>query len=580
MTPQPTKIPTDRELFIGGLLGRVQKGEFSENNDPAKMIAPSPLAETVYVLNRADYTREQLSMLVFLQGVVNRYEAALFIDDGRIHHEVVERYKQMHPAQKFVYDVTDPWALVGLFADKFGGAFVTYGTLEEADPTVIMASNLASADGVLGVPEALRDEALAHGLTELRDLRVIGGTYAERQQAILDECMDKFRTKRILMHINPKELMGRDIGIAQGALFFFMHDTKSDPVNAPEERVFRSKIFRWADPAAKVLGFWADKDETVFINSLSVEGKTVSPAQDFGNSSFISALGEFGEIKQPKYKGPHPVTGKHTICFYVTDGDNLTGIINNGGVCAPYDRFVKLRRESGDAFPFAYTTNPMMWCLQPATAEHLSGKSELYGLGPNDSYMAGTSGIGACHTFQIPERNLKDYARITAESMDKMDLHIFTSAEELKFNPFMGLYSKRVIDEFAQYDAIHGAFIQVSPWHYSGGLGRVYWSSNGKPWIAVRTTIWGKDGERKNVTPEWLDGFAASLNKRSKNTSAIDGYSMISIHPWSMSYADIQYIVARLNLDDVQIVSPEILLQMVKAYVPRKNRYPYIEKAF
>jgi len=47
-----------------------------------------------------------------------------------------------------------------------------------------------------------------------------------------------------------------------------------------------------------------------------------------------------------------------------------------------------------------------------------------------------------------------------------------------------------------------------------------------------------------------------------------------------MSYEDIQYIVERLDTDRVQVVSPDILLQMVKKYVPRRNRYPYFEKAF
>jgi hypothetical protein len=380
------------------------------------------------------------------------------------------------------------------------------------------------------------------------------------------------------MHVTPKAVFGRDIGISQGALFLFTRELMNTPNLYKEERAFRNRVFHWADPAAKVFGFWADADETVFINALSMEGKSVSPTTDLANSSFMLSLGDCGQLTQPNYDST-PTEGKHTICFYVTDGDNLNGVVGSGGACAPYESMLRLRKESGDTFPFAYTTNPSLGYLQPLTAEYLNSNDDLFGLGARDSYIAGTSGLGACHTFQIPKNNLKDFAKMTAESIEKMDIHIFTSAEEILFNPLMSLHSKKVIDEFAQYDAIRGAFIQVSPWHYSGGKGRVYWSSNGKPWIAVRTTLWGKGGNRESVNEKWLDGFVKSLNRRTTNTSSISGYTVISIHPWSMSYKDIQYIVSKMDSNRVQVVSPNELLQMVTERVPHRNRKPFPAKS-
>jgi len=566
--------------FLCNFVGLVPAGKSSLQTDLDTLFSPIKMASTVYILDPRSYTEDEQAMLAFLQGIAAQDEASIFFEEYESHRQVLERFRQAHPEIGFVTSVVDPWELVDLFKDKFDGRFVTFGAAEKGDPTIIMASNLASTQGYLGVPASLREQALAHGLTQVRDLREIKGSFAEKQQVILNECYDQFRTRRILMHINANDFWGRDVGIAQGALFFFTREAVSDFAHCFEERALRDSVFAWADPAARLLGFWEDGDETLFINAVSVAGKSVSPVHELQNSSFLLAMGDCGPLVQPGTPEPSPSNDKHTICFYVTDGDNLGAVIKKGGVCAQYPHMMGPRSASGDDFPIAYTNNPLIGYLQPAAAAYFYDNDDPLGLGAHDSYIAGLSGLGACHTFQLPKKNLRDHAKMSAQAMEKTDMHVFTTEEEYLFNPFWWLYPKRVIDEFAKYDTIHGAFIQLNPHHYSGGLGCVVWSSNGKPWIGVRTVLWSPDGDRDSVTQEWLDGFVDSINRRSANTSCIGGYSVIAIHPWSITYASLQYIVSKLDPSRVQIVSPDTLVQMVTENVPHKNALPPLVKAY
>ncbi|MDR2524760.1 MAG: hypothetical protein LBC83_00980 [Oscillospiraceae bacterium] len=573
-----------------GFISIVRNGK-PGNNDIDAVFRKIHLAKTVYVVNHQNLTQEEYVVLVFLQGLTAKKEAAIYIDDSidtyDMHRKYIKEYQKRYVDTgksnvTFDYSIQNMWTLVEMFKDSFDSKFVTYGSFEESDPTINMAATIAGVDCVLGIPAALRDEALAHGLTEVRDLRTIKGDYIEKQKAIFEEYKDKLN-KHLLIHVNPQDIGVRDLGIANDCFHFFTHDRENSPRTFLPERGFRHEVYRWSEYNALILGFWAWGDEIVFLDDMSHYGKSFLPHSGRNNGTLLMALEGKEKVAQswrvndavPKAKA---VEGKHTIAFYVTDGDNISGGEKGGGVCAPYETMLKQRATSGDTFKMTYSIAPLLGKLSPFTAEYLYDNEDSYGLGEYDSYVGCTSGMSIINASSYPRRTLKSFAKMTAETMDRMDIRVMTPIDQIWHNMFFIFRTKDIWGKFAKYDSINGGIWQIDVPRYYVGRGLVVWAK-GKPWVSVRTALWGPDDTHNSVTHEWLDKIAVSLNQRCTNPHKIDGYSVIGIHPWSIHYSDIHYLVSKLDMDKVQLVFGEELIDMVTENVPHRFAIPKRELA-
>lgn len=571
-------------LGFFGVVGSGQRG----SDDVDTLFREIPLAETVYVVPRAALTREQHVMLVFLQGITAKTAAAIYIDNGGVGSEYIAQYQARYVDTgrsnvTFDTSVTDPWVLVERFRDSFGGKFVTFD-MGENDPGINLASTIAGVESWLGVPAGLREQALEHGLTEARDVRGLPGTFTEQERAIFLEYKDRLN-KRLLSHFTPNAWAGRDLGIANGTLFFFTRDYINAPSTFLEGRGLRHEVYRWADPAALLLGFWASGDEIVFIDDMSRYGKTMVPSHSRSNGTVTMALEGSASLTQPWRSNEalpkaKAVEGKHTIAFYVTDGDNITVVDGSGGgVCAPYNTMLGPRCQSGDTFKMTYSIAPLLGRMAPFVMEYFYDNNDgPYGLGEYDSYIGCTSGMSIINASSFPRQTLESFAKMTADTMERTDIHVITPIDQLIHNPMFLLRHREYLAPFAQYDSIKGGVWQIDPPKYKSGRGLVVWA-NDKPWVAVRTALWAPVDEagHDSVSAEWLDGIAASLNQRSGDPHTIDGYSVIAIQPWSIHYSDIQYLVSKLDMDRVQIVFVEELIDMVTENVPHRFAFPKLE---
>jgi hypothetical protein len=575
---------------ICGLFSLVRNGKSGIDN-PDAYFTKIPLAKTVYVLRRQNLTKGELAVAVFLQGIVAKNEAAIYIDDSTesydMHQKYLTEYQKRYVGtgkSEVIFDdsIQDLWTLIEKFKNSFQGEFITYGALEESDPTINMAATIAGVDNMLGIPAALRDEALAHGLIEVCDLRTIHGNYIEKQRVIFREYKDKLN-KKMMIHVNPEDIGVRDMGIANGCFQFFTHDRENSLWRFLPERGFRHDIYRWSEYNALLLGFWAWGDEIVFLDDMSHYGKTFLPHSDRFNGTTMMAFEGKSSVEQPwrsnkKVPKAQAVEGKHTIAFYVSDGDNIDGGEHGGGVCAPWETMLKQRAVSGDTFKMTYSIAPLWGKLSPFTAEYLYKNDDSYGLGEYDSYVGCTSGMSIINASSYPKQTLKSFAKMTAETMKNMDIHVMTPIDQRLLNAFIIPRAWKYFSNFAEHDAIKGGLWQVDIPRYYAGHGLVTWAKD-KPWVSVRTALWGPDDTHKSVTHEWLDKMAASLNQRSGNPHKIDGYSVIAIHPWSIHYGDIQYLVSKLDMGKIQIVFGEELIDMVTENVPHRFAIPKREMA-
>lgn len=115
--------------------------------------------------------------------------------------------------------------------------------------------------------------------------------------------------------------------------------------------------------------------------------------------------------------------------------------------------------------------------------------------------------------------------------------------------------------------------LSLDPTRYAGGEGKI-WFVNDKPFISYRLSLWHPDGENAVVTHEWLDEQAAVVNSYPADIHSINGYSVINIHPWSVSIDDLAYFVSQLD-DDVVLVTVDELMLMINQNVPHTDATPY-----
>ena len=556
-----------------------------------------PLADRVYVLDMHQYTRDELAVLIFLQGITSKTAAAIYIDDSNPTIDVSKKYIEEYQARYvdtgksatvFDYSVTNLWALVEKFSDSFGRKFVTFGTVTDGDPSINLAATIAGIDCVLGVPASLRQDAIAHGYTEVRDVRNVGGkggynSFIAGQNKIFQEYKNRLN-KKLIVHHRPGDFGPRDLGITNGCFQFYTRDSVNSPKTYRQERAFRHEVYQWSEPNALLMGMWAPGDEIVYFADMSKFAKQFSPMEFRLNGTLLMALKGKERVEQrwrtdddvPKATA---VNGKHTICLYVTDGDNMGVGDINGGVCQPYTKILRPRMESGDTFKLTYSMAPLWGKLSPFSIEYLYNNNDGYGIGKYDSYVGCTSGLSIINASSYPRNSLKGFAKMTAQAMGRMDIRVMTPIDQWAHNPMYKLRATDYWSEFAKHDEIAGGLWQVDYPKYYAGYGCVVWANN-KPWVAVRSSLWDPDDDSSEaVSPAWLTEMAQSVNQRCTDPKKIDGYSVIAVQPWSMRYSDVQYFVSKLDLNKVQIVFADELIDMVTKNVPHRDATPKREKA-
>ena len=75
------------------------------------------------------------------------------------------------------------------------------------------------------------------------------------------------------------------------------------------------------------------------------------------------------------------------------------------------------------------------------------------------------------------------------------------------------------------------------------------------------------------ITEEWLREQAEIVNSYPADIKSIDGYSVINIHPWTISIDDLSYFVSQLD-EDVELVTLDELLTMVEKNIPHETAVP------
>ena len=151
--------------------------------------------------------------------------------------------------------------------------------------------------------------------------------------------------------------------------------------------------------------------------------------------------------------------------------------------------------------------------------------------------------------------------------MARSDLSVVTLLDNVADTEDVDYVADR-LHAYTRFDNIDGGVWELDPDRYGSGKGRIFWS-DGKPFVSVRFTMWYPTGNPADVNKEWLENMAEQVNAMPVAPESEDGYTVVNVHPWTMSQADVDYFVSKLDGDKVELVYADELIKLVKNNVKR-----------
>ena len=473
-------------------------------------------------------TREEKSLAVFAQGVLNRKGKRIFIDCDNYKTYLSDEYTEV-----------GLWALIKKYAGEFSGAVIY--DLDENDVSVNMAATMCATGDHLGVPRALINKINALGIKTVSDLAGIKGTRAERQRVVFEKCKDKLNRSAVVHQVVKPgnfHLTLRDGAISDRLFCFYTSETA-------EDRAFRNEVLDWLDKCSPVYG-WND-DEIAFIKDISDHGDYMVPSDWSSDHSYFKS--ENLSVKQ-NVKRTAIAPSKHYVAFVVSDGDNVQWLERDFATTHIFGQ----RKLSPLDYKINWTVSPSLIDICPQAAQ------SIYKTKKHDYFISGVSGAGYCNPMTFPRKYLDAFTGKTERLMRRSDMSVVCMLDNIKNTENTDQTRDRLYS-YAKYASIKGGIWELDPDRYCSGKGRIFWS-NDKPFVSVRFTLWHPSGRPENVDEKWLDEMVCEINKMSPSPSSEDGYSVINVHPWTISMENLDYVAARLK-SHIEIVYADELIDMV-----------------
>ncbi len=425
-------------------------------------------------------------LLGSLQGVLaNASETQILFRDGS-YPQYLE-YADANVIEKSGPE-TRPDALLNAFADVLSGYVLCDAAGAQA------AVSVAGVLQAVVVPESLQNAAEAAGLPMLEDAR---GWTDQTLRSSRYFC----RLSRRVAFSQPVAYAPKlvDYAVMAGAYFGF-----SDSEKLHECR----KMYAFLQDNAVVFGWNPVLGEHDTVEALSSLNACLIAADHACNFSVLSGFPSV-DLKQAAVAETAPEeTPHHTVCLFMSDGDNLQWILTN------FNRASHFASPLRGQFPMGWGLPASLNDSAPTMASWLYANAA-----PGDEFILQISGLG--YTFPSKWNNpfaLRRMDRALSEKMAKADLHIAAVLDD-------GGFSHRALDVLAGQESVNGVFyLDYSDYAGMKGAARL---SHGKPIVSAKYKLWyGLPG----CSPEEI---AASVNAASRDPSTPDAYSLIVIHAWS-----------------------------------------------
>jgi GxGYxYP putative glycoside hydrolase C-terminal domain/GxGYxY sequence motif in domain of unknown function N-terminal/Secretion system C-terminal sorting domain len=290
--------------------------------------------------------------------------------------------------------------------------------------------------------------------------------------------------------------------------------------------------FRHVQLNGALLG-WGDEHTTVF--SASQYGLHVHAAD------FASNLSVYSNFNVPVHQKNHStdttiIPGKHTVCFVMTDGDNVQWLTNNFATNPGW-----YGSQHRGEVNIGWTVSPAMAELAPTVLKYFYDSAASTPAG-QDYFVAAPSGMG--YTYPSDFSPLDSGAAITDRMLHKADLRIQTIIDDT--------YQPYVMQDYLQQPDIDAVLFFSYGDGYMGldGFTDCYY---GKPVISAKYSLWGGV-----YSPASL---AQVLDTLPKDPYSTDGYSLVDVHVWDNT-VDSVIKCAQLLDTNVRVVTPDAFVKL------------------
>lgn len=445
-------------------------------------------------------------------------------------------------------------------AGKISGEFAAYsfGTESINAATMVAAVEqylLIDPSGILFAEmEALEDSPFALGASELADCRAL------TEASVFEEVKDQLNKGIVInQHTDYGEL--RDYAIAAKLPIVWNCDAESSLPTS------MSNLAAWiGKDNIPVLG-WND-NEVAFVRMLSQNGMYMIASDGLMNLTFFAAMRDVVEekltegIQQVNYEKQETEAenGKHYVALVMSDGDNIMWMESgfNGKQFIGSDHVGK--------FPVTWSMAPSLAQVAPAVVDSIYRQGS-----EKDYFIASSTGIGYMNPGEYKPSAISSYVATTEAYMKASDQKHIAWID----NPAGGVITdKSMINAFASSDQIQGGLLMLGD-RYTEGNGGVYWSDNGKPFLAVKDTLWSINND---TTPEMVARrvrkYAEISTAMENSKSQIESYTVVICHAWSIgNMSGMNRFYEHLKDDqNIEFVTLDTMLDMVSQNVAKQDK--------
>jgi hypothetical protein len=505
-----------------------------------------------YVANTFGLERSDKFSLVSLQGVVNRYTAAVYLNNDDPARPDLGWFNATFHGRAPKFNFTDLDGLLWAFKDRLRGIVV----FDERFPnTINLATTLAGLYDLLMANRSRAEEIRdAFDLPILFDLcfgewsgAIPTGLFYQRAfDRYFKECNQK-----TVATLNPHLWSSRDWAISRRLFTFFLNPGPIASVGEPEAFEYILK----RTPEAQELVGWMRSDvgieENYGMQVISRHGKVLFPCEDSPNLSFTGALaGKQGPKPQNATVAAPKLEDRTYVCFLMSDGDN-TDYVHH----FMRERWAEPERGS----------IPVGWGLPPALSEVSPSVMEYYyrTATANDSFVAGSSGAAIMYPDFYPQKRLPAFLERSRELMDRSGLESVWLINSYAAHEVP--YSERALRAYVDYLDPSGIFLDYG----DVPVEKPVWIQNGEvnsgvP-VARSVHMWGS---RENAVAKML------LDAAAKPPGPY--FIFVTVHTWTMGLSDVAQAAAELRAsalgDDFEFVSPAAFLRLIQVDMVRRAR--------
>lgn len=434
------------------------------------------------------------------------------------------------------------WDLVTKFKTKLSGYILcksemgTYPGVTgnvNIDRSVNVATTLAKQLNAIVVTEINQAKAQSLGLSCILD--VTG--WDEVDLLSKPEYMSKLNKN---LAVEQKPLFGanlRDYAVMSNSLLFFSLNAEQKRTEFIKTLNMGAALFGWGDP---------EKGEIGFVSEVSkvLSGYTIPSDHSF-NLSTLSGF-KLETVKQ-KTSITAKKENKHTVCFMMTDGDNIQWYL--GGF--------NDRKWFGNA---NRGTFKMGWGIPPTLIDLAAPTLSWYmkNMTSNDGFVIQVGGLG----YTYPSLQNKTYLKKQVEQLN--DYMRRTDARIIEVVGNRSMNDTETWDIYTQQPNIDG-LMYIDYNNYALYRGKIIWS-NQKPIVSARYNLWKNENGTYLAPGGSGTEIAKQINSASTDPTSGDSYSLIDVHCWSMGMTDVKNAISLFG-NNVRVVSPQEFMKLIKENV-------------